>query len=164
MFITISSWCPCPLQVSTTLTQCRNNAGPPSPAPANTYSILGSVSCCFQFVQYRLTPTQRLFNVGPASPALTSIHSAQGSTSCALDYNAPCGPTHITPTQCRLNVTLVQPQSMVSQRMYTRRYMQVKISYYYFSLNCHLNGHTGRKMTLKRYFTCRLRRHMSLAA
>ena len=34
-----SGWCLCPLQVSTTLTQCLFNAGPPSPAPAITYSI-----------------------------------------------------------------------------------------------------------------------------
>ena len=119
------------MAVSTT-GQCRNNAGPPSPAPANTYSILGSVSCCCQFVhrvQADTNPTT--VNVGPASPVLASIHSAQGSTSCALDYNAPCRPTHITPTQCRFNVgplsvTLVQPQSIVLQRMSTRRYMQAK--------------------------------------
>ena len=37
--------------------------------------------------------------------------------------------------------------------LFTLSLLLFKISYYYFSLNYYLNGHTGRKMTLKRYFT-----------
>ena len=50
MFITIFSWCLCPLQVYTTLTQCRINAGPPLPALTSIHSTLGSASCWQQGV------------------------------------------------------------------------------------------------------------------
>ena len=36
--------------------------------------------------------------------------------------------------------------------LFTLSFLLLKISYY-FSLNCHLNGHTDRKRTVEIYFT-----------
>ena len=91
MFITISSWCLCPLQVSTTLTQCRLNAGPTSPALASIDSTMGSALSWRQglFTEYSVRSIQYRLNVGPASSALGKIYSTLGNASCwlrARDY------------------------------------------------------------------------------
>ena len=56
MLITIFRWCFCPTQVSTALTQCRFNAGPPLPALASIHSTPGSASWWQQWVQSDIDP------------------------------------------------------------------------------------------------------------
>ena len=69
------------VQVSTTLTLCRFNADPQSPALTNTYSILFYAGVSVS-TEHTLTPTRRLLNFGQALPALASIHSTPSSASC----------------------------------------------------------------------------------
>ena len=97
-----------------TSTQCRFNAGPPSPALASNHSTLDSALCWRLSVhKYKLTPIQCLLNVGPASPVLASIHSALVNTSCWREcvhivYNKPmpfkCWPATYTMARHRTNV------------------------------------------------------------
>ena len=112
MFITISGWYMSPLQGSTTLTQCRFNVYPPSPAPAY-YSMLGSVLCWCQCINRAHTDrTQRRLNVGPSFIQHRAVHFTHDTrTQCLLNV----GPLSVTPEQHWTSIV------GLSQRMSTRR-------------------------------------------
>ena len=96
-FITISGLYLTPLQVSTTLNQCRLNDGPPSPAVV-------SVS-----TEHTLTPIQRRLIVGPALPTRASIHSTAGCVSCWLGVQcAMYTPAECWPTVCNAGTSTKQ--------------------------------------------------------
>ena len=98
----------CPLQVSTTLNQCRFDAGTPSPAPASTHAILGSASwwCqCVLKVDAAAKPMSAKCWASVARAGQHSFYTEQGILLAGPTWlQCPCRPIHNTPTQCWLNV------------------------------------------------------------
>ena len=125
MFIIISSLCLYPLQISTTLTQCRFNAGPTLPAPTNTHAILSSASCWCQCVHRVHAATDPMTAKCRASVAGAGQHRfdagwARVTTMRRVGLYRKHRPNAglILATACNGAVTLVQPRlSIVSQRI-----------------------------------------------